>query len=177
MKAQTLPPTIPYEDRQAASQALLSLADRMMRGAQSLVSKSARVMDPDPKKVGKLIGDLRRYSGANMPCSGEMPRIEALLRGVPEDECLSEHETRRLERAERHRKWDEHSNRRFKEESELRNRVRQALDALNEPAGLSATEKAWVYELLGAFHHRKPLPKLPAHVEGNVIEGPWDTAS
>ena len=171
------PAGIPYEHRQAASLELIEVANRMMQGAQSLLRKSARVMDPDPKKLGRLIGALRRYGDSQMPCTDEMPRIEALLRGVPEDQCLSEHEKRRLEREEREHQRGQARNRRYKEEAELRNRVRQALDELNGPAGLSAAEKARLKQLLDAFTRNKPLPAPVVHVEGNVISGPWDTAS
>ncbi len=76
------PAGIPYEHRQTASLELIEVADRMMRGAQSLMLKSARVMDPDPRKLGRLIGALRRYGDSQMPCTDEMPRIEALLPGA-----------------------------------------------------------------------------------------------
>jgi hypothetical protein len=82
MQAEPLPPTVPYEVRQAVSHALIELADEMMRDAQSLLRKSARVMDPDPKKVGRLMGDLRRYGRSDMPCADQMVRIEALLSGA-----------------------------------------------------------------------------------------------
>ena len=156
MQAQTLPPSIPYEARQAASLALIELADRMMRGAHSLMRKSGRVLDPDPKKVGRFIGSLRKYNDSAMPCSDEMVRIEALLRGVPPEKCLSEAQKRRLEKEAEKRRRQE----RF-------DRIHNAKDAYLEHCRTFDNDPQTGH----------PLPAKARHVDGNVVEGPWDTAS
>ncbi len=60
------PQATSYETRQAASQSLSEIADRMMRGAQSLMRKSARVLSCEPEQLGQLIGFLRRFGKSEM---------------------------------------------------------------------------------------------------------------
>ena len=79
-----VPCALSYDSRQAASTALCEIADRMMRGAQSLMRKSARVLGHDPNDLGRLVGDLRKYGNSEMPCADEMIAVEAVLRGLPE---------------------------------------------------------------------------------------------
>ena len=174
MKTETLPPSIPYEDRRVANLALIELADRMMRGAQSLMSKSVRVMDPDPSMLRRTLSYLRKYGNSGMPCSDEMVKIEALLLGMPEDECLSERDKRQLKREEDQRREKEWRGRFWEEENKRSQRVEKALLDLQNGRPLSVVEEARLKEISEAFYCRKELPVV--RVEGSVVEGPWDTA-
>ena len=148
------PGVIPYETRQAASRALIELADAMMRGAQSLMRKSGRVLDPDPKVQGRALVGLRRYGDSAMPRSAEMIRIEALLRGVPADQCLSEAQKRRLEKEAKKRRREE-----------TQQRIWEAKDAYLEHC------RTFKIDPRTGYHAAE------RGVDGNVVEGPWPDAS
>ncbi len=48
------------ELRQAAHERLIELANELMRSAQSLILKSGRIMNPDPKVHHRVLAGLRR---------------------------------------------------------------------------------------------------------------------
>ena len=52
--------------------------------------KATRALDPDPIRSRRLISALRRCGNSEMPCADEMIVVEALLRGLPENECRSQ---------------------------------------------------------------------------------------
>ena len=114
MKAQQ---PIPDETREAASKVLVELADAMMLGAQSLMRNYVRVLNPDAKVHGRVVSDLRRYQGFGQPCSDEVVHIEALLAGMPAEQCISGAEKRRRARQEEKRRWQEGSPQRRAERS------------------------------------------------------------
>ena len=139
--------SIPLEWRQSASQALVDLADSMMRGALSLMCKSGRVLDPNPKVHRRVIGDLRKYETNGMPCSDQMVRIEALLTGTPAEQCLSDKQKKRKKREASQR-----------EQKEIWQRIIDSDNPKDE-------------------HRRAfPIRRPKVHQDGNVISGPWDTA-
>ncbi len=118
---------IPFECRRAASRELLELANTMMRAASGLICKSARVLDPDPKTHGRMIGILRTFASTGVPGSDQMDRIEAILTGVPEDQCRSERETKRQKRKAEHRVRTENWRREFEAEKALKAHERAGL--------------------------------------------------
>ncbi len=137
------------EVRQAAHERLIELANELMQSAQSLVRKSGRVMDPDPKVHNRVIAGLRRHRDAGWPGSDEVLLIEALLTGTPPEECLGRAERNRLEKLARQ-----------KEHDELWDRIR------NSPNPREAWERT-------DFSGKK---KKALKQGDNVVAGPWGAA-
>ena len=126
----------------------------MMRAARGLIHKSAHILSLDPETHNRVVSDLRRYHGNRQPCSDEVVRIEALLSGVPVDQCLTKAERRRWAREEERRRHDE-----------TWRRIDESKNAYEE----------WCR----TFGHdpRTGRPGAERRIEGNVVSGPWDTAS
>ncbi len=60
------------ELRQAAHEPLIELANELMPSAQSLILKSGRIMNPDPKVHHRVIAGLTTYLGHGLPGSDEV---------------------------------------------------------------------------------------------------------
>ena len=178
-KALAGPPALAYDSRQAASTALCEIADRMMRGAQSLMRKATRVLDEDPAVSRNVIGHLRRYGNSGMPCAEEMTSVEALLRGVPEDQCRSEQRKKLDKQRQERRKSDEDFCRRADDIAQLRDEIRSFLAAHRRDGILSAQDEDQANQILwAAIDGRRPgRAQVARQVEGNVVEGPWGEAS
>ena len=58
---------------------------------------------------GQVLSDLRRYQDFGQPCSDEVAHIEALLAGMPAEQCITGAEKRRRARQEEKRRWEERS--------------------------------------------------------------------
>ena len=175
----TDPTPIPYETRQAASKALCEMADRMMRGAQILMRKSHRMLNPGVEIDRRFIMGLRNYIGTGLPCGDEIPQVEALLRGVPEEECRSEYEKKLRKRGEVLQKWRDNSQRSSNEEGALRDQVREALAVTRGGQPFSAAERTHIALVLQRFVDGlgSPVPKPMPQRDGNVIHGAWGDAS
>ena len=95
------------ELRQAAHERLIELANELMRSAQSLILKSGRIMNPDPKVHCRVIAGLTTYRGHALPGSDEVLESKALLAGTSPEQCQSRAEKVRLEKAAHQRKHDQ----------------------------------------------------------------------
>ena len=115
-----------------------------------------------------------------MPYSEEMPRVEALLRGVPEEECragiVETRRKKREKRLEREKQWRKN----YERDEEVREQVRRALE-MNGRKDLSPADRAWVNRVLEMFASRQwnPQPELrpEPQTDGNVIHGLWEGGS
>ncbi len=135
------------ELRQAAHERLIELANELMRAAQSLILKSGRIMNPDPKVHHRVIAGLTTYRGHALPGSDEVLLIQALLTGAPPEQCQSRAEKVRWEKVARKKK-----------QREIWERIG------NSPNPREA-------------HRREfPRSRPRVHQDGNVVSGPWDTA-
>ena len=171
------PCALSYDSRQAASATLCEIADRMMRGAQSLMRKSARVLSCEPEQLGHLIGDLRRYGGSVMPCADEMVAVEAILKGLPEDQCRTERR-QRIEKKEDEAKeaallWE----RRREGFDRVERKIQEILDTITgRPLPGHFGESSRIFWQLLDGKGPKPV-RASRHNEANVVEGPWGEAS
>ena len=95
------------ELRQAAHERLIELANELMRCAQSLILKSGRIMNPDPKVHHRVLAGLTTYRGHALPGSDEVLLIQALLTGTSPEQCQSRAEKGRLKKAARDQKQHE----------------------------------------------------------------------
>ncbi len=95
------------ELRQAAHERLIELANELMCAAQSLILKSGRIMNPDPKVHHRVLAGLTTYRGHALPGSDEVLLIQALLTGTPPEQCQSRAEKVRCKKAARRQKSDE----------------------------------------------------------------------
>jgi hypothetical protein len=149
----------------------------MMRGAQSLMRKSSRVLSHEPEGLGRLVGDLKRYGQSVMPCADEMIAVEAILLGLPEDQCRGEYQKKCDERDRKRRERKEDLHRRSTEMIALREEIREALSTL-KGRSLNDEDKRQANQILWAvIDGRRPNRPQARHVEGNVVEGPWGDAS
>jgi len=142
------------EAREAAARELMKLADRMFHGGQSLTSKAIKLIEGDPTKDSTIMAAITRYQNDVMPAADEVARIEAILRGVPPEQCLSEAEKRKRDKD------------RMKQESHERSLW---------PDGQEWQEFcAWRGERFWA--EREKTERKPEVTEDGVIQGPWGTA-
>ncbi len=95
------------ELRQAAHERLIDLANKLMCSAHSLILKSGRIMNTDPKVHHRVIAGLTTYRGHALPGSDEVLLIQALLTGTPPEQCQSRAEKVRCKKAARRQKSDE----------------------------------------------------------------------
>lgn len=172
------PQAASYEARQAASVALCEIADRMMRGAQSLMRKAARTLDVDPAATRKLISDLRRYGNSEMPCAEEMTLVEALLRGLPEDQCQNEREKKRDDKEKKQQEAHAACERRRSRMHGVQEEIRRIL-AMLEGREMSPCDHGQASRILwDLLEGRRPnRPRVQHHNGANVVEGPWGEAS
>ena len=177
-KLTAVPCALSYDSRQAASTALCEIADRMMRGAQSLMRKATRVLDPDPGASRNVIGHLRRYGNSGMPCAEEMTSVEALLRGVPADQCRSEARKKLEKQRQERRESDNDFCHRTTEIVQLRDAIREGVEKL-KGRPLSAQDEDQANQILWAIIEGRRPNRSPADLrsEANVVEGPWGEAS
>ena len=134
------------ELRQAAHERLIELANELMRSAQSLILKSGRIMNPDPKVHHRVIAGLTTYRGHALPGSDEVLLIQALLTGTSSEQCLSRAEKVRKAKAAKQRKRDE-----------TWERIR------NSPNPREAWERT---DFSGKRKEKPPQGE-------NVVDGPW----
>ena len=146
---------IPPKARADAACELMDLADRMFRGGQSLMSKAARLIEGDPAKDHIIMGAIVRYQDSAMPATDEVARIEAVLRGVPAQKCLSEAEKRRRRKDKQARERDERSKERDQEE----------------------WAEFWAWKRKQFWAERERAERKTEVTEDGVIQGPWGEAS
>jgi len=145
------------EARDAAARELMDLADRMLRGAMSMTKKANDLKAG--VAAGKVISAFRFYHTSRMPAADETHRIEAILRGVPLEQCLSEAEKRRQEKeAERQRNYEQFKRHQDEQWDEFIAWKRAQL-----PSAWAETRKP-----------KNPDVKLQPN---GVIQGPWGGAS
>jgi hypothetical protein len=128
--------------------------------------------------------DLRRYQGFGQPCSEEVVRIEALLAGMPAEQCVTEAEKRRRARQEERRRWEERSQERERQRagdvprrarSEDRDILWEILSGTMTKHQRGELSKARVREILHNAWRNHPAGDR--RLRGQVIEGPWGDAS
>lgn len=176
-KALAGPPALSYETRAAASGALCEIADRMMRGAQSLMRKSARVLSHEPDQLGHLVGDLRRYAQSEMPCADEMVAVEAILRGLPEEQCRTERQQRIEKKEQEANEAALLSERRREGFDGAQRKIQEILDTITgQPLPGHFGESSRIFWQLLDGKGPKPT-RASRHTEANVVEGPWGEAS
>ncbi len=112
--------------------------------------KATRVLNEDPAARRKLIGDMRRYGNSGMPCAEEMTSVEALLRGVPEDQCRSERQKKLDKQRRERRRSDEDLQRRANDIAQLRDEIRSVLAVHRRDGVLSAQDEDQANQILWA---------------------------
>ena len=153
---------IPESIRRAGCDALEELANRMVKGANSLMRHAIRLRLEEPQSHRDALAQLRRYQGFKMPCFEEVGVIEGALLGLTEPESKALTERRRLQKA--------------RKDAADRQRAEEIRRAHENPRESALEEAARLRSAVNALRDRARALEAPAvrPQNGNVIAGPWD---